>query len=77
MPNKCKKLFLFELARPFSSISKINQKISMKILCNIAIKLAAGEVTKLGAILMKNSNFELSIYKNMLQNVRIRVSCQN
>ena len=49
----------------------------MKVLHNIAIKPAAGEVAKLGAILMKNSNFELNIWKNMQQNVRIRILCQN
>ena len=49
----------------------------MKVLHNTAIKLAASEVAKLGAILMKNSNFELNIWKNMQQNVRIKISCQN
>ena len=53
MLKKCKKLFLFELVRPFSSIWKRNQRIWLKILRNIALKLTTGEITKLYAILMK------------------------
>ena len=51
----------------------------MKILRN-AIKLAAGEVTRVCVILIKiskNLNFEFNIWKNMQQNVRIKISCQN
>ena len=79
MPKKCKKLILFELVGQFSSIKR-NQRIWLKILSNISTKLAADGVTKLCAILMKilkNSNFELNIWKNMQQNVRIKISCQN
>ena len=44
MSKKYKKLFLFEL---------VSQRIGLKILHNIAIKLATGEVTKLFVILIK------------------------
>ena len=74
--KEMQKLFLFELVRQFFSILKRNQRIWLKLLRNIAIKLAAGEVTKLCAILQKickNPNFELTIWKNMQQNVRINI----
>ena len=49
------------------------------MLRNIAIKLATSEVTKLCATLItyKKSNFELTIWENMQQNIRIKISCQN
>ena len=68
--KEMQKLFLFELVRQFFSILKRNQRIWLKLLRNIAIKLAAGEVTKLCAILQKickNPNFELTIWKNKQQ----------
>ena len=74
--KEMQKLFLFELVRQFFSVLKRNQRIWLKLLRNIAIKLAAGEVTKLCAILQKickNPNFELTIWKNMQQNVRINI----
>ena len=52
----------------------------MKSLRNFTIKPQAGEVTKLCAILMKiyeNSNFELNMWKNIQQNVRVKILCQN
>ena len=44
MSKKYKKLFLFGL---------VSQRIALKILHNIAIKLATGEITKLFVILIK------------------------
>ena len=55
-------------------------KIWLKILHNAAVKLAACEVTKLCAILLKiqkNLNFGLNTQKNMQQNERIKILCQN
>ena len=46
MSKKCKKLFIIELVKPFSSVQKRNQRIWFKILRNITIKLATGEVKK-------------------------------
>ena len=63
MLKKCKKT-LFELFRQFSTFKKRNQRIWLKILRSIAIKLAIVEVTKLCMILMKiqkNLNFELNM----------------
>ena len=39
-------MFSFELFRQFSSIKKINQRIRLKILRSIVIKLVTVEVTK-------------------------------
>ena len=74
--KEMQKLFLFELVRQFFIILKRNQRIWLKLLRNIAIKLTAAEVTKLCAILQKickKPNFELTIWKNMQQNVRINI----
>ena len=51
--KKCKNVFLFELVSQFSSNWKKKSENLVEILCNIAIKLATGEVTKVCVILMK------------------------